>query len=85
MVDVTRISPPTRAATDLMYEAELKATLDPAVAELLDTAETAGWDRRKAAYAVMVLAARNLSEQKANSGNGAAIELGTDRAPRARP
>ena len=47
------IPPPSRAATDLNYEADLKVALDPILVELLDRAEAAGWDRRKAAYTVM--------------------------------
>ncbi|RWC97968.1 MAG: hypothetical protein EOS32_01850 [Mesorhizobium sp.] len=55
------IPPPSHAATDLNYEAELKVALDPVLDDLLDRTAAAGWDRRKAAYTIMFLAARKLS------------------------
>lgn len=64
------IPPPSRAAIDLNYEADLKTALDPILSELLDRAEHAGWDRRKVAYTVMFLAARNLSDGKQHPANG---------------
>ncbi|RJT27889.1 hypothetical protein D3227_35315 [Mesorhizobium waimense] len=64
------IPPPSHAATDLNYEADLKTALDPILSELLDGAERAGWDRRKAAYAMKFLAARNLTDGKDPPGNG---------------
>ena len=71
------IPPPSRAATDLNYEADLKTALDPILSELLDLAEHAGWDRRKAAYSVMFLAARNLTDSKVPLGNGGSRGEGT--------
>ena len=59
VMNLNAIPPPSRAATDLNYEADLKVALEPILVELLDRAEAAGWDRRKAAYTVMFLAARN--------------------------
>jgi hypothetical protein len=61
MMNITRIAPPKLPATDLHYEADCKAALDPMVCGLLDMAETAGWDRRKAAYTLMYLAARHVT------------------------
>ncbi|BCH00649.1 hypothetical protein ACVILI_005596 [Mesorhizobium sp. USDA 4775] len=70
VMNLNVIPPPSRAATDLNYEADLKVALDPILVELLDRAEAAGWDRRKAAYTVMFLAARNLTDSKGPPGNG---------------
>jgi len=70
VMNLDMIPPPSRAATDLNYEADLKTALDPILSELLDRAEHAGWDRRKAAYTVMFLAARNLTDGKGPPGNG---------------
>ena len=67
VMNLNVIPPPSRAATDLNY---LKVALDPILVELLDRAEAAGWDRRKAAYRVMFLAARNLTDGKGPPGNG---------------
>lgn len=64
VMNLNVIPPPSRAATDLNYEADLKVALDPILSELLDQAEHAGWDRRKAAYTVMFLAARKLTDNK---------------------
>jgi len=65
-ININKIAPPQRAATELNYEADLKAVLEPVLNEVLDMTESAGWDRRKAAYTVMLLAARQLSDGKAN-------------------
>jgi len=62
--NINKIAPPQRAATELNYEADLRVVLEPVLTEVLDTAESAGWDRRKAAYTVMFLAARQLSAGK---------------------
>jgi hypothetical protein len=70
VMNLNVIPPPSRAATDLNYEADLKVALDPILVELLDRAEAAGWDRRKAAYTVMFLAARNLTDSKSPHANG---------------
>ena len=66
VMNLNVIPPPSRAATDL------KVALDPILVELLDRAEAAGWDRRKAAYRVMFLAARNLTD-----GKGPRLETGS--------
>jgi hypothetical protein len=62
MTNVNKIAAPQRTATDLNYETDLKTALEPVLTEVLDLAESAGWDRRKAAYTVMFLAARQLSD-----------------------
>lgn len=64
MMNINKVAPPQHASTDLNYESELKGVLEPVLTEVLDTAESAGWDRRKAAYTVMFLAARQLSAGK---------------------
>lgn len=64
VMNLNVIPPPSRAATDLNYEAELKVALDVVLEDLLDRTEAAGWDRRKAAYTLMFLAARKLSDNK---------------------
>ena len=64
VMNLNVIPPPSRAATDLNYEADLKVALDPILDDLLDRTEAAGWDRRKAAYTIMFLAARKLTDTK---------------------
>lgn len=54
------IAPPRHPPTQFAYEAECKQVLEPVLLQLLDKAEAAGWDRRKAAYALMFLAAKNV-------------------------
>jgi len=64
MMNFNVILPPTYPANDPNYETELKAALDPVLENLFDRTEAAGWNRRKAAYTVMFLAARQLSDGK---------------------
>jgi hypothetical protein len=64
------IPSPKRAVTDLQYETDLKAALAPAFSELLRMAQSAGWDRRRAAYAAMVLAAHELTENRGSPAPG---------------
>jgi len=64
MSSVARIAPPTHSRTDFAYETECKEVLASQLAALLQEAEAAGWDRRKAAYTIMYLAARQLSDKK---------------------
>jgi hypothetical protein len=66
MTNIERFPPPQRPPSDLNYDADLKAVLDPVLSELLDRAESAGWDRRKAACCVMFLAARNVNHGTAD-------------------
>lgn len=64
MMNFNVIMPPAYAANDPNYEADLKAALDPVLENLFDRTDAAGWNRRKAAYTVMFLAARHLSDGK---------------------
>ncbi|CDX21614.1 hypothetical protein MPLB_2040060 [Mesorhizobium sp. ORS 3324] len=52
MLNLNAIPSPSRAATDLNYEADLKVALEPVLDNLLDRTEAAGWDRHKAAYTI---------------------------------
>jgi hypothetical protein len=63
MLNIAEFSPLQRQASDLCYETDLKAVLDPILTDLLDQTKAAGWDRRKAAYAIMVLAAQKFLQQ----------------------
>lgn len=67
MSSITRIAPPTHPRTDFAYETECKEVLAPQLSGLLEAAESAGWDRRKAAYTIMFLAAKELSDKKEGS------------------
>ena len=58
------IASPTLPPTDFDYETECRAALAPLVDGLLDAAESAGWDRRKAAYTIMFLSAQKLGARK---------------------
>jgi hypothetical protein len=67
MMNITSIARPRHRPADLHYEADCKAALDPVLRGLLDMAEAAGWDRRKAAYTLMFLAARHVTGDEADS------------------
>ena len=56
----TELASPTCSPTDIQYEADCRAALRSALSELLDLAESAGWSRRRAAYALMMLATDEL-------------------------
>jgi hypothetical protein len=71
--NIGKIEPPSHPVTDFSYETDLQEALEPALSVLIDAVESAGWDRRKAAYAVMVLAARHLSEARQRSANGSSV------------
>jgi hypothetical protein len=55
-----KIAAPTRPKNDFNYETDCRAALAPFVDGLLDMAEQAGWDRRKAAYTLMFLSAQRV-------------------------
>ncbi|MER8798992.1 hypothetical protein NKH99_21955 [Mesorhizobium sp. M0854] len=55
-----KIAAPTRPKNDFNYEADCRAALAPLVDGLLDMAESAGWDRGKAAYTLMFLSAQRV-------------------------
>ncbi|MBZ9849383.1 hypothetical protein LB565_15465 [Mesorhizobium sp. CA14] len=53
---------PTHPASEfLAYEAECRSALKPLLTRLLDTAESAGWNRRTVASTLMFLAAQQVS------------------------
>jgi hypothetical protein len=64
MMNVAGIARPQHAVTDIRYDADCKAALGPMLLGLLDTAESAGWDRRRVAYALMILAARHVTDSE---------------------
>lgn len=66
MMNIAEFSPPQRLISDPNYETDLQAVLDPVLTELLDLTKEAGWDRRKAAYAIMVLAAQKVLQEDPN-------------------
>ncbi|TIM08127.1 MAG: hypothetical protein E5Y62_17385 [Mesorhizobium sp.] len=55
-----KIAAPIRPKNDFNYETDCRAALAPLVDGLLDMAEQAGWDRRKAAYTLMFLSAQRV-------------------------
>ncbi|MBZ9761476.1 hypothetical protein LB553_11395 [Mesorhizobium sp. CA8] len=53
---------PTHPASEfLAYETECRSALKPLLTRLLDTAESAGWNRRTVASTLMFLAAQQVS------------------------
>jgi hypothetical protein len=66
------IPPPGRPVTDLAYDGDCKTALEPRLSDLLEMAVAAGWDRRKAAYALMFLAARHVTGTPVDTGPAAA-------------
>lgn len=69
LADIAGVPSPGSKPADLGYEAECRNALRPGFAFLLDMAEAAGWDRKRAAYATMILAAHELTDgsKRANS------------------
>jgi len=68
MSSIATIASPTHSRTDYAYEAECKEVLAPQLLGVLKGAEAAGWDRRKAAYTLMFLAAQQLSAEAPAKG-----------------
>ena len=68
MEGLEKIASPTVPVNDIAYETELRTALDPLLQRLLDVAEKSGWDRRKAAYSMMFLAARAMPDSKSRQG-----------------
>jgi hypothetical protein len=60
----TELSSPNSSPTDIHYEADCRAALRPLLSEMLDLAEVAGWSRRRAAYAIMMLATDELRSDR---------------------
>ncbi|MGS1097603.1 hypothetical protein ACVCNR_23985 [Aquamicrobium terrae] len=62
MTGIGFVSPPIHSANEFVgYETECRSVLKPLLAGLLDMAESAGWDRRTVASALMFLAAQQVS------------------------
>jgi hypothetical protein len=62
MPGIETVPPPTHPTSEfLAYEMECRSTLKPLLARLLDMAQSAGWNRRTAARALMFLAAHHVS------------------------
>lgn len=62
MTGADAVQSPTHLASEfLAYEAECRSVFKPMLENLLDMAETAGWDRRTAASTLMFLAAQQIS------------------------
>ncbi|WP_027168612.1 hypothetical protein [Mesorhizobium sp. WSM3224] len=58
------IPTPAHSASEfLAYEAECRSALKPLLTGLLDTAESAGWNRRTVASTLMFLAAQQISAE----------------------
>jgi hypothetical protein len=57
VINFAAVAPPKYSAKDFHYEDDLRAVLGPLLTGLLDRAEAGGWDRQRAAYAAMILAA----------------------------
>ncbi|WP_348629866.1 hypothetical protein [Mesorhizobium sp. M7D.F.Ca.US.004.03.1.1] len=70
MSSIAQIASPTHSTTDFAYETECKEVLAPQLLGLLEAAEAAGWNRRKAAYTLMFLAAKQLSSTSDASAGG---------------
>lgn len=62
------IAAPARDELDYRYDADCKAALAPYLTELLGRAETAGWNRRRAAAALMFLAAQQVTATGSTPG-----------------
>ncbi|MEW6631039.1 MAG: hypothetical protein AB1440_09245 [Pseudomonadota bacterium] len=63
------VSPPAHSASEfLAYEAECRDALKPLLANLVDAAESAGWNRRTVAATLMFLAAQHVSAETSNRG-----------------
>jgi len=64
MTGIETVPPPTHPTSEfLVYEMECRSTLKPLLARLLDMAQSAGWNRRTVATALMFLAASKASDK----------------------
>jgi hypothetical protein len=70
MMSIETVPPPRYDVRDFNYEADCKSAVGPLLASLLDRAEAAGWDRRRAASALMFLAARTVTDKESNTNTG---------------
>jgi hypothetical protein len=71
------LSSPTCSPTDVQYEADCRTALRLVLSEMLDLAESAGWSRRRAAYAVMMLAADELRSGRESQASDDNLERAT--------
>lgn len=69
MMNIGTVPPPKYDVRDFAYEADCKSALGPLLAGLLDRAEAAGWDRRRAASALMFLAARSITDKESHTNS----------------
>ena len=59
-MDIVEMASPTCSPIDIRYEADCRAALAPIIGEMLDLPGAAGWNRRRVAYAAMMVAAQEL-------------------------
>ena len=69
------IAPPSYEVRSIHYDSECQGALAQVLDKLLDAAAEAGWDRGRAASAVMYLSAKRLSANGAPSQQLADQEL----------
>ncbi|TPJ50679.1 hypothetical protein FJ471_29875 [Mesorhizobium sp. B2-7-1] len=67
MANELAIKSPSLEANAARYDSDCQDALAAATDNLLDQAEAAGWDRRRAASALMYLAAKRLNGAAVNS------------------
>lgn len=71
MTGIGSVSAPTHSQGEfLAYETECRSALKPLLTDLLDMAESAGWNRRTAASTLMFLAAQHVSAASETSTTG---------------
>jgi hypothetical protein len=58
-----KINGPTKEPFDPTYQSECRFALEPSFFRLIDEAVKSGWPKQQVAYALMVMAARELSEK----------------------
>jgi hypothetical protein len=56
-----KIKGPTRNPSDHEYQTECQMALEPSLSYLVDAAVKSGWPKRQATYALMVMAAKELT------------------------
>jgi len=58
-----KINAPTKDPFDPGYHLECEFALDPSFSKLIEEAVASGWPPRQVAYALMLMAARKLSDR----------------------
>lgn len=81
VMNFAAVSPPRYSAKDYHYEDDLRAVLRPLLTGLLDRAEAAGWDRRRAAYAAMILAADEVGRKDVRRTGTASVTVASSMPP----